>query len=205
MVKEVNPLALNFEEAGKEDILYRNTTNYTYIIIENRLDGELKERDRDTYFRYQISIEAPTGNEFYIIGQDEEVIFNGKLVETSNKYIVGENGNDMYVYLKDGQSITIGLNPNGFYEIPIGIRYTIKKSLGDKWLTRMNSELASEKTYTTKSDNNHCVIVNKRDYDSAVTGLFYTTVPFLTLILMVLLGIIVVISFSQKKAKDYYR
>lgn len=202
MVKDVDQLAMNFEEYGKEDIEYLNTTMLTSIILENRLDGEMKELDKSTYFRYQISINGPVGDHYHIIGQDEEVIFDGKLIETVNEYVVNGNSSEnyVYVYLKDNQRITIGTNPNGYGEIPVSIRYKVKKDNGDKWLTKINGEDLKERSFTTSNDDNYILIVNKRDYDNAVTGLFYNVLPFILLIGMILFGIFLFSTkFKQKK------
>ena len=200
LVKDVDQLAMNFEEYGKEDIEYLNTTMLTSISIENRLDGEMKELDKSTYFRYQITINGPLGDHYHIIGQDEEVIFDGKLVETTNEYIVKENNeNYVYVYLKDNQRITIGINPNGYGEIPVSIRYKVKKDSGDKWLTKINGQDTKERNFTTSNDDNRVIIVNKRDYDNAVTGLFYNVLPYVLLIGMTVFAIFLMKTKFKKK------
>ena len=202
LVTEVDPLAMNFEEAGKEAIEFLNTTMFTSITIENRLDGELKELDSTTYFRYKVTINGPEGDHYHIMGQEEEVIYDGKLVETVNEYEVKANQEDnyVYIYLKDNDRITIGTNLNGYGEIPVGIRYKVKKESGEKWLTKINGQEVNEKTFTTSNDNNYCLIVNKRDYDNAVTGLFYNILPYLLMIGFTLFAIFIIHTrFKNKK------
>ena len=201
LTKEVNPLVVDLEEFGKGSIEYLNTTSNTSITIENRLEGELKEYDKDIYFKYRISINGSIGDIYTIMGQEEEVIFDGKLVETTNQYTVKRTDNYMYVYLKEDQRIIIGLNANGFGEIPVGIHYTIKKESGEKWKTTMKSEETDERTFTTTSDGNYCLIVNKRDYDNALTGLFYNSLPYMILIGMILLSIACLMHIEKRRIK----
>ncbi len=202
-VVDVNPLAMNFLEYGKESIEYYNTANLTEIQIESRVDGELKELDKDIYFRYKISINGPVGHHYHILGQEEEVIFDGHLIDTTNEYEVKNNASEnyIYIYLKHNQKVIIGRSPNGFGEIPINVRYTVKKASGDKWLTRINNQDVSEKTFVTSNDDNYCLIVNRRDYDDAVTGLFYNYLPYLLLIGMIIFAIIVMIYWKKGKNK----
>ena len=201
LIKEVDPLVVDLDEYGKGPIEYLNTTHYTTIKIENRMDGELKEYDKDIYFRYRLSIDGPVGSIYTIMGQEEEVVFDGRIVETTNQYIVKpqEAENYVYIYLKKDQSVTIGWNPSGFGEIPIGIQYKIKKTSAEKWNTYINNQERDERSFITTGDENYCLIVHKRDFDSAVTGLFYNVLPFVLIISIILISTLLIMKWSQKK------
>ena len=93
------------------------------------------------------------------------------------------------------------MNPNGFGEIPIGVNYKVKKTSGEKWISTINGEVKQEKTFSTSNDDNYCLIVNRRDYDDAVTGLFYNVLPYVLLIGMILFAIVVMIHWKKGKNK----
>ena len=197
--KEVSPLVMDFEIYEKADCIeYRNTTNFTSIQIENRLDGNLKEYDKDVYFKYKISIQGPVGDTYQILGQDPTIIFDNQKIETKKEYIISNNTEENFVivYLKDQQSLTIGYNEKGFREIPKGTHYTITKMGGEKWLTVMDDKERDSIELVTGEEDKTVIIVNKRDYDSAITGVFYITIPFMILWIIAISGMIL---FPRKK------
>ena len=105
----------------------------------------------------------------------------------------------MYIYLKDKQEITIGHNELDFNEIPIDTEYTITKIDSSKWTTTINDKEID--TFTSKINNkkNEVLIINKRDYDDAVTGLIYNIIPFVLIIILMIGSFILFKKIKYKK------
>ena len=202
--KNVYQFATDLDDNEKKELKYSFTPTYTYLIIENINEGKMKEVDKDVYFKYRLSINGSIGNTYEIIGQDEEITFNGKKIKTEKFYTINENveENYIYVYLKDEQKITVGLNASGFKEIPIGTEYNITKIEGEKWETTIDYQNAIKKMSTTTAGDNYSLIINKRDYDIAKTGVFVEILPFALLIFLALILVVLLFKFKIKKEND---
>lgn len=196
---DVSPLVYDFEEEAKKELEYTNTMDYTNIVIESKVDGDYKNQDKDTYFKYKIIINGTIGSKYTITGQDEEVIYKNEKIETANEYIVKEDeDNYVYIYLKDNQKVIIGINELEFNEIPKKIDYSITEIDGSQWETTINDEKTKTKNFKT-TDKNNILIINKRDFDNAVTGLFYKVGPFILLLVISIFAIILYIKHANKK------
>ena len=201
LTKEVSPIAIDLDHWEKEEIEYTNTTRFTNLTLENRVEGDFKEIDKNTYFKYKVVLFGPVGDVYTIQGQDEIIVYDGEKITPTTEYIVedNENTNFVYLYLKDGQKVTIGTNEEEFNEIPIGTEYIISKINGEKWETTMDDIEQIIKTGRTTEEENICYIVNTRNYDSAITGLFYRIFPFLIIIGVSLITIIILKKLNWKK------
>ena len=141
----------------------------TDIDITNNVTGNMRETDK--YFKYLVTINGDQGAQYTISGQDAQVSYNGVNVNTSSTYTVG---NTNYVYLKDGQTATIGLAGNGTTkEIPEGTTYTIVEQDAEDYSTTITGIQGSTKTtgtQTTIDGNNIAEFNNSRDR-AALTGI----------------------------------
>ena len=181
---DVQPLVFDFKDLEKKELEYTNKLEYTTISLKQNNEGDYKDLDRNTYFKYKLEINSKVGSIYTITGQPEKIIYNDEEIETINEYEVKEEDNYIYVYLKDGDKITIGLNELEFNEIPKDTEYTITKVNGEKWTTTINGKEIDTITLKTKAKDNEVLIINSRDYDNAVTGLMYNILPFILMILI---------------------
>lgn len=195
---DVQPLVFDFENLEKCELEYTNNIEYTYIKIKQKVEGDYKEIDKNNYFKYKVTFYSRINNKYTVAGQDEKVEYDGKEEETVNEYVVNdtEEENYIYVYLKDGDEVTIGLNELGFNEIPRNTEYKITRIDQDKWETTFNKKNMNEFVSRTKEVENEVLIINRRDYDDAVTGLFYNIIPYILII-----GISIGSYFGIKKLK----
>jgi len=201
MVVDVQPLVFEFEELEKKELEYTNEIDFTSLTIEQKLSGEYKELDKNTYFKYKITFYSKIDSVYTITGQDEKINYNGEEIETTDKYISKdtEEENYVYIYLKEGQVVTIGLNELDFSEIPHQTEFVITKVDGEKWSTTINGKEKNTFTSRTLNKENKIVITNSRDYDDAVTGLFYNIFPFIIIIPFIILDVIVFKKMKLKK------
>ena len=182
---DVSPLVFDFENLEKDELKFTNTVNYTNMIIENKIKGDYK----DSYIKYKLTLYGKVGSKFTITGQDEEVNYNGEKIITSNEYTITEEDNYVYLYLKDSQSVTIGINELEFNEIPLKTEYKLEVEDWEKWDIRIDKQEERIKRGVLGEDN-HIIITLERTFDSAVTGLFYTIIPFIILIVISIVSII---------------
>lgn len=192
-IKEIGELAFDSKRNEKSELEYINETNFTNIRIKNQVQGLLKDYDKNTYFKYKVSINSLPNSKYTILGQDEWINYEGESIKTEDTYTVKDTKeeNYTYIYLKDNQEATIGLKANGIKEIPIGIEYTITKINGERWETTIGDAQDTEKSFITKEEENICIIINKRDYDNAMTGWFVNIIPYIVLLSILVLGIII--------------
>lgn len=182
---DVSPLVFDFENLEKDELKFTNTVNYTNMKIENKITGY----KNDVYIKYKLTLYGKVGTKFTITGQDEEIEYNGEKITTSNEYTITEEDNYVYLYLKDSQIVTIGINELEFNEIPLKTEYKLEVEDWEKWDIRINNEEERIKRGVLTEDN-HIIITLERTYDNAVTGLFYTIIPFIILILITVISII---------------
>lgn len=226
---EVLDLVYDTEKQEKGDLIFNNETIFTHFEIENKVDGSMREQDREVYFKYKLVIKGEVNHQYNIIGQDKAVYYNGHYIGTDNTYTVKEGeDNYLYIYLKDGQKVSIGMiveqipynvesSMDGesysiggdsltkdiiIEQIPIDTEMIVYKVDGEKWLTLMNGEEKISKSLIAKDDNNYLLIVNKRDFDSAITGAIYNNYPFVLVIIIICSGGIIFIKNKNIKKED---
>lgn len=120
---------------------FESSANYTYVSLESKVSGA--GADSDKYFKYKVSFEnLPEGTALTVVGQDSEVEYNGETIQTTST----QTG-DVYVYLKHGQTATIGKYEVGDVtanELPQNTRYTVEKlDKEDGYETKLDSETES--------------------------------------------------------------
>ena len=140
----------------------------TYITISKNVAGNM--RNSDKYFKFNVVINGTNGDIYTIQGQDAIVSYDGNdSVSTSSSYTVGQTN---YIYLKSGQTATIGLaNNNSTLEVPVGITYTITELDAEDYTTTINggSESKTTGTLTTAQNDNTLNFLNTKDA-AALTG-----------------------------------
>lgn len=196
---DVKQLIFDFASLEKKELEYTNEVKYNYLSIKQKVDGEYKNHDLNTYFKYKITFNGKVGDQYTISGQDSIVYYDGENIETEENYIVKEDNNYMYIYLKDNQEITIGRNGLDFNEIPEDIEYTITKIDASKWSTTINGKEIDTLTSKINNKKNEIIIINTRDYDDAVTGLLYNVLPFILIIILIVGSYIIYKKIKYKK------
>ena len=191
LVVDVMQSAFLNETTGKGEILFE-TSPLTYITLSKSVTGDMG--DINEYFKFKIEID---GDGFAINGQDNNVIYNGEVINTINTY---DASKDNYVYLKHGQSITIGLNDSE-YQIPSNVMFTIEEMDASNYKTYINNGNTNKKTIVsfalnTPSSNNTSYVNNHES--TVLTGVFVSIIPYIVLIGLSIIGIYVLKKKSKK-------
>lgn len=165
---------------------FESSANYTYVALENEVRGA--GADSDKYFKYKISFNGlAEGSELTINGQDAEVEYEGEKIRTVATQNISDG--DIYVYLKHGQTVTVGDYVSGDVtarELPQNVSYTIEKidsddgygiTLDDSETNTVSKTVAAigsesfEVNNVTRAANSKDATVN--------TGVFVASWPFL--------------------------
>jgi hypothetical protein len=185
--------AYNVTDNSKSDLIFNHNHNYTNIKITNTTTGKLFNTNE--YFKFKLVINGQVGDRYYIDGQDSIIKFNGNNINTTNYYTVKNSDNYVYIYLKKDQTITIGTE-DGINQIPIGTHYSLQKIGSRSWETTY--EVINNYTTSDNEDVNYIIIINRRDYDVAITGVFLDILPFVILIALGILGLILIRKIGKK-------
>ena len=178
-------------------MIFEEGTVLTYITISNTVEGNMA--DIEKYFKVKVNIEGETGETYTILGQDTTgVTYNGASVTPSTVYTVGQ---DNYIYLKHGQSVTIGKKAptrgtGETSEIKSGIAYSfVEDNAGDSanYETYINESSTNSKNsgnLETDSDESKNInpILNVYNSDT-MTGKFIKSAPYIAILLIAVLGI----------------
>ena len=177
-------------KVGLNQAIFESVGNYTHVSLENKVTGNAA--DTDKYFKYRVDFEGlPEGATLAVNGQDAQADYNGETVPTVSEYIVGEEG--LIVYLKHGQTVTIGERANRgvtFNELPQGTSYTITKlDDDDGYTTSIDGESSLTTTKTVAKPDavdftEHNTTVAGNNKEAAVnTGVVLNALPFATVVL----------------------
>lgn len=143
----------------------------SYITLGKEVAGNMRETDK--YFKFLVDIQGTAGDEYTITGQDSTITYNGSQVTTSSTYTVGSTN---YIYLKGGQTITIGIAANGTTtQVPVGVTYTITEQDAEEYITTIGGMQGETKTtgnLTIQETANTVEFLNSRDA-AAMTGRFF--------------------------------
>lgn len=182
------------------NMVFASGSSLTYITLSNGVTGNLAEKDQ--YFAFTVTLPGNNGDTYTILG-DHSV--NGTTTVNSSSYTVGTTTT---IYLKHGQSVTIGLTSGGAYEIPVGETYTVTENGALEYSTYIDGGSNNSKTLTkttvdpTDPDfnaNNVCSFVNNYQSD-VLTGIFVNVLPFIILISLAIVGIYINKRLSQAEA-----
>lgn len=182
-------------DTSKGDIIFE-TRPLTYITLSKNVTGDLANINE--YFKFKIELNVDGDNTFTINGQDSSVIYNGEEISTSNQY---DSSITNYVYLKHGQTITVGID-NDTMQIPSGFSYSIEEIDASNYKTYVNNSNSDRKSYLATIVNvpekNNVSYVN--NYESTVlTGLFVNIVPFILLVTLSVVAMFIVKIHGKKK------
>ncbi len=163
---------------NKTDAVFE-TRPMSYITINNKVTGDMS--DRDEYFKFKIKINSSNLENIVIKNQDSSVIYNGEEIITSSIY----NGNvDNYIYLKHGQSVTIGSSDKN--QIPAGLSYVIEEMDHENYKTYINETTTDNKLLEVSMLSNidsENIQNFTNNYESVTfTGIFTNIVPYLILL-----------------------
>lgn len=195
--------AYDLQHDTKEEKIAFEHTQMTYIKFKMKTTGKIA--DTNQYFNLTISIFGRTGDVYNIFGQDNIVTYNNKKIKTLDKFEVKNGKYSFNIYLKNNQIVYIGSKTeNGqiFYQIPVGTYVSIVENEARKYQTFINDEEGKIKRnfhLTSDEESNVINVVNHADYDVAITGVFFSRLPYAILITIVLIILIFVI---YKKIKD---
>ncbi len=147
------------------------TQNTTFISLTKEVAGNMRETDK--YFKFLVTINGTSGDTYTITGQDSTITYNNNQISTSSTYTVG---NTNYVYLKHGQTITIGIAGDGSTtQIPVGVTYSIVEQDAEDYITTVQGIQGETKTtgnLTTQGTTNTIEFLNSRDA-AAMTGRYF--------------------------------
>ncbi len=169
-------------------LVFETDTELTYITLSKGVTGNLA--DIDEYFAFTVSLPGTAGDTYTISGAHST---DGSTTVNSSTYTVGTTTT---IYLKHGQSVTIGLNGT-LNEMPINESYTITETGATDYKTYIDGSTTDAKT-TTKttvatndsnfSTNNATSYINNYQSD-VLTGIFINILPFIILIGLAVIGI----------------
>lgn len=186
--------------SDKENIIFNNYA-FSYFTLTKTVKGDLA--DVNEYFKYHIIVDASTvfcegcaiAVHGTISGQDSTVTYKGQTIQTSNVLAPNMINPDTYVYLKSGQTATIGITQSEAYEIPCGVSFTIVEEDADDYKTYINQSNNDSKEISFKlsnvSENNSITYENVKE-SSSLTGVLVNSIPFVVLFGVTIVGIILV-------------
>ena len=203
IVKQVYAQALDVATDVKGEMDFPHEVPMTYINVENNVQGALSNTGE--YFRYRLEVLGPVGARYVVAGQDALVSYDGVAITTATEYEVKDGAeNYLYVYLKGGQTLTVGLTSEGYHQIPVGTRYRLVKDQVNRWNTTINGQSFATETeamdyLTTVLDpvTNKIIVMNEREFDVPMTAVFLNILPFVVLLAVAMVGIYLV-----KKVKN---
>lgn len=187
--------------ADKTDFELSTAAVRTYISASASTTGEAS--DANECFRYKVNI--PVKGSIAIAGDEYTITSTTTCTGNSEKAVVG---GDNYINLKNGDTVTIGLN-GSTNEMPIGADYTIqltdKKGYDDPYFNNVQqSSLTTPVRQTvTVSDSNFstanqtAIKLNKNG--SVNTGVILNILPFVLMAIGAGAGVFAVVKTKQKE------
>lgn len=166
---------------------FEASANYSYIEITNEVKGAAA--DADKYFAYLVKFnDIGADSNVTITGQDETIELDGVTFSPRTRWYGGASF-DLIVYLKHGQTATIGKYSNGVVEaneLRQGLEYTIERLYDDDgYSTEIDGtaggstqKVAAAENSDDFDDMNITRVINERNA-TVKTGVFAMTWPFL--------------------------
>ena len=187
----------NTAAQGKEDIVFESSPSRTALEITKGVTGNLASTSE--YFKVLVDIAGGTnGDQYAISGQT----YTGTGVQSV--YTVGQTN---YVWLKHGETITIGkvtVGGKDIYQVPVDVNYTLTEQDATDYKTYIDASTTDNKATSGKKTAeldknaqtgvlsipaaNKTSFVNNKEAD-VVTGIFISILPFVVLIAMAAAGI----------------
>ena len=130
------------DSGNKTDSLFESSLETTYITLSKTITGE--RADDEQYFEFTLSIPGNTGDVYTITGNHST---DGTNTVASSNYTVGTTTK---IYLKHGQTVTIGKNGN-VKQIPVGTAYNITEVGATDYKTYIDGSTTDNKVMTQKT------------------------------------------------------
>ncbi len=176
---------------GKSDILFSNAAGNSYVEISKRVQGAAG--DTDAYFMVDVFIGGTGSEEYTIRGLDEHVMYKNRSVD--NPTTVTAN-TTISIYIKHGQTATIGVREDGLLELPIGSYFSATESItpDEGYTTTINggpnrpdnkmvaAAPSAGGDLSAFNTNNKIDILNKKDGSGVDTGVAIAIAPFIVLL-----------------------
>ncbi|MBQ6477146.1 MAG: hypothetical protein IJI43_01775 [Bacilli bacterium] len=184
---------------GNSNATFTSEANLSQIKISGSVTGDAAQVNE--YFKYLVTINGNSGDTYTITGQDANVSYGGSTIPTSNTYTVGSTN---YVYLKAGQTVTIGLN-GSIEQIPVGVTYSIVQQDSEDYHTYINGSTTESKTtgnmtVSNTVESNAISFVNNKDGD-VPTGIVLKVFPFIVLLIISGIGLYIISNPKENKDK----
>lgn len=185
------------ENQKKSDIIFPSDSEFTHISLTKNVSGSLANTEE--YFKFLVTVNGQQGDKYVISGQDASVTYKGNTITTSNEYVVGQQN---YVYLKAGQTVTIGQTTAGLDQIKVGATYQIVEQEATDYQTYIdgsstNSKDSGSKTTVAEATGNATTFVNNKD-ESALTGVLFSIAPFALILAIAMIAIVVFKKFFRQ-------
>ena len=189
--KTVTITCTNKTETKLNDAILPFTSggSLTSISITNTLEGNMADVDR--YFKVKVIINGTSGDTYTIGGQTK--------TGASTTYTVGQ---DNYIYLKHGETITIGKN-GSTNEIPKNLTYSFEEVEADNYDTYINGSTTKGKTSPSLTTGQTDTNTLRNVYETeTITGIAMKIIPYVLIIVIVALAIVYLIYKKNKEKKE---
>ena len=145
---EVTLVQLMDNGTAKESAVFTSAATRTYFQVVSNVTGNMSEKDQ--CFKYKVSIPVQTG----VTAGDTYTLNSSALTCEGNPDTITA-GEDNYIYLKHGDTATIGLDGSSS-ELPVGVSYTVSKEEGTDtgYTTKVDGEDGTTTTKTTVATDN---------------------------------------------------
>ena len=204
--QELYKYAFDLNNNTKEDKLTFSHDQMTYLTLKLTTTG--RRANSDEYFKLTLSIFGREGDIYSIIGQDNIVTYNNQEIETLDSFEIVDGNYSFNIYLKDNQVAYIGSkteNGQVYYQIPVGTYISVVENDARKYQTFINEEegkIVVNFVLTNDEEENAFDIVNHRDYDVAITGVFIDILTYIIIAIIVLAGLGYMVYKRTKDKKD---
>ena len=177
------------DDGDKTDLVYESNVPLQEITISKTVTGNMA--DINEYFEFTLNITNGIEGATYSVSGAHSVDGTSPATEPTT-LVPGVNT----IYLKHGQTITIG-------NLPEGTKYTITEKNATDYETFIdgsttNSKVSSEKTVTSANTDDNTAFVNNK-IETTLTGIFLNVAPFIALIALAIAGIVIIKKTSNKE------
>ena len=183
---------------NKTDAVFE-TQPKSYLTISKNVTGDMA--DKEEYFKFKVNINSNNIDPLVISNQDEVVTYNGETITTSSTIIPGE---DNYIYLKHGQTVTIGYSDEN--QIPSGTEVTIEEVDAVNYKTYVNNSEDNNKVYNLSAlshKENENVVAYVNNYEEVtLTGLFIDAAPFIIITIVGFALFVIIRKKHEAKTKE---
>ena len=164
---------------------FASGSSLSYLSLTKQVSGNMA--DMEKCFKFKVNVNGG-GSATYIV--------NGQTCDEASTTV--QNGG--YVYVKHGETITIGKNGNDG-QLPIGATYTLVEEDADDYATTITGATSSGATNKTAQGTigaiNSITFNNTWDEDT-LTGIFLKVLPYVVVIAIAVAGIVYMVVKNKK-------